>query len=87
MQVSPTSGLGALDFTNVVGFTPRAGTVGKLEALADNSLSILNAGALDELVEFGHPQYLQSATLPIHVSRWNRVCGSSNEWRAEHQRD
>ena len=33
MQVSPTSGLGALDFTNVVGFTPRAGTVGKLEAL------------------------------------------------------
>ena len=33
MQVSPTSGLGALDFTNVVGFTPRAGTVGRLEAL------------------------------------------------------
>ena len=53
MQVSPTSGLGALDFTNVVGFTPRAGTVGKLEALADNSLIIVNAGALDELVEFG----------------------------------
>ena len=53
MQVSPTSGLGGLDFTNVVGFTPRAGTLGKLEALADNSLAILNAGALDELVEFG----------------------------------
>lgn len=51
MQVSPTSGLGGLDFTNVVGFTPRGGTVGKLEALAESSLAILNAGALDELVD------------------------------------
>jgi YD repeat-containing protein len=51
MQVSPTSGLGGLDFTNVAGFTPRAGTLGKLEALAESSLAILNAGALDELVD------------------------------------
>jgi RHS repeat-associated protein len=51
MQVSPTSGLGSLDFTNVTGFTPRAGTVGKLETLAENSLAILNAGVLDELVD------------------------------------
>jgi RHS repeat-associated protein len=53
MQVSPTSALGSLDFTNVIGFTPRGGTVGRLEAMGDNSLAIVNAGALDELVEFG----------------------------------
>ncbi|MBI3795626.1 MAG: PASTA domain-containing protein, partial [Deltaproteobacteria bacterium] len=51
MQVSPTSGLGGLDFTSVTGFTPRPGTLGKLEALANNSLAILNAGVEDELVD------------------------------------
>src|SRR5262249_56977460 len=38
MQVSPTSGLGSLDATNVVGFAPRPDTLGTLEALANGSL-------------------------------------------------
>ena len=53
MQVSPTSGLGSLDFTSVTGFTARPGTVGKLEALANNGLLIVNAGQGDELVDDG----------------------------------
>ncbi|MBI3249129.1 MAG: VCBS repeat-containing protein [Deltaproteobacteria bacterium] len=51
LQVSPTSGIGGLDFTNVVGFTPRPGTLGTLEALANGNLAILNAGLEDELVD------------------------------------
>ena len=51
MVVSPTSNLGSLDFTNVTGFTARPGTMGKLEALANNNLLIVNGGAEDELVD------------------------------------
>lgn len=51
MRVSPTSGLGSLDFTAVTGFIPRPGTLGALEALTNNSLAILNAGLEDELVD------------------------------------
>ncbi|MEW6269719.1 MAG: PASTA domain-containing protein [Thermodesulfobacteriota bacterium] len=51
MQVAPTSGFGALDFTSVTGFTPRPGTLGTLEALVGGDLLILAAGAQDELVD------------------------------------
>ena len=51
MQVAPTAGLGGLDFTTIVGFVPRPGTLGTLEALANPSLAILNGGAEDELVD------------------------------------
>ena len=51
MNVSPTSNLGSLDFTTVTGYVPRPGTLGQLQALANNSLAILNAGAEDELVD------------------------------------
>lgn len=64
MQVSPTSGFGGLDATNVVDFTPRAGTTGTLTALGNNSLLIVNAGAEEELVDIGtlntyNPQQFQ----------------------------
>jgi RHS repeat-associated protein len=51
MIVSPTSNIGSLDFTNVTGFQPRAGTLGQLQALGNNSLLIVNGGAEDELVD------------------------------------
>ena len=51
MIVSPTSNIGSLDFTNVTGFQPRVGTLGKLEALGNNSLLIVSGGAEDELVD------------------------------------
>jgi RHS repeat-associated protein len=51
MQVSPTAAPFSLDATNVTGFTPRAGTLGTLEALANGNLLVLNAGAEDELVD------------------------------------
>ena len=51
MIVSPTSNLGSLGFTNVTGYQPRAGTLGKLEALGNNSLLIVSGGAEDELVD------------------------------------
>lgn len=51
LQVSPTSGFGGLDQTRVVGFAPRPGTLGTLEALANGNLLIVNAGAADELVD------------------------------------
>jgi RHS repeat-associated protein len=78
MQVSPAAGLGSLDFTNVIGFSPRAGTLGRLDALANNSLAILNAGLLDELVDINtlntyNPQLYRYATaegtqIEIHVT-------------------
>jgi RHS repeat-associated protein len=51
MQVSPTSNLGSLGFTNVVGFPARPGTLGRLEALANSSLLIVSGGQEDELVD------------------------------------
>jgi RHS repeat-associated protein len=51
MVVSPTSNLGSLDFTAVTGYAARAGTLGKLEALGNTSLAIVNAGAGVELVD------------------------------------
>ncbi len=51
MIVSPTSNIGSLDFTNVTSFQPRSGTLGQLQALANNSLLIVNGGAQDELVD------------------------------------
>ncbi|MBL0123942.1 MAG: PASTA domain-containing protein [Betaproteobacteria bacterium] len=51
MVVSPTSNGGSLDATNVTGFTPRAGTLGRLEALGNNSLLIISGGATFELVD------------------------------------
>lgn len=51
LLVSPTSGLGSLDFTAVIGYAPRPGTVGKLEALGNLNLLILNAGAEEALVD------------------------------------
>ena len=51
MKVSPTSNLGSLDFTNVTGFQARSGTLGKLQALGNNALLIVNGGAEDELVD------------------------------------
>jgi RHS repeat-associated protein len=49
LQVSPTSGLFSLDFTNVVGFAPRPGTLGQLEGLDNGSLLIVEGGAEVEL--------------------------------------
>jgi RHS repeat-associated protein len=51
MRVSPTQRAFSLDATTVTGFTPRAGTIGRLEALANGSVFVLNAGAEDELVD------------------------------------
>jgi RHS repeat-associated protein len=51
MIVSPTSNFGSLDFTNVTGFQPRPGTLGQLQALANNSLLILDGGSEVELVD------------------------------------
>ncbi len=51
MIVSPTSNIGSLDFTNVTGYQPRAGTQGQLQALGNNSLLIVNVGAQVELVD------------------------------------
>src|SRR5690606_35413829 len=48
---SPTQGAVSLDATSVVGFTPRPGTLGRLEALANPNLLIFNAGLEDELVD------------------------------------
>ena len=51
MIVSPTSNIGSLDFTNVTGFQPRPGTLGQLQALANNSLLIVDGGSEVELVD------------------------------------
>jgi RHS repeat-associated protein len=51
IQLSPTSNLFSLDATTVTGYAPRPGTVGRLEALANPNLVILNAGLEDELVD------------------------------------
>ena len=51
MVVAPTANLGSLDFTSVTGFVARPGTRGRLEALANPDLLIVNGGALDELVD------------------------------------
>jgi len=51
MVVAPTANLGSLDFTSVAGFAARPGTHGRLEALANPDLLIVNAGASDELVD------------------------------------
>ncbi len=51
MVISPTSNLGSLDFTHVTGFTPRAGTLGKLAYLGNPDLAIVNDGARDVLVD------------------------------------
>jgi len=51
MIVSPTANAGSLDFTNVIGFQPRSGTLGQLQALGNNSLLIASGGAQVELVD------------------------------------
>ncbi|MCC7114261.1 MAG: PASTA domain-containing protein [Burkholderiales bacterium] len=51
LRVSPTSNLGSLDFTSVIGFDPRPGALGTLEALANPDLLVVNGGAEDELVD------------------------------------
>ncbi len=51
LVVSPTSALGGLDFTHVVGFAPRPGTLGTLEALANPNLAIVNGSPEDEIVD------------------------------------
>ena len=51
LVVSPMSGFGGLDATAVTGYTARSGTLGKLEALGNLNLLILNGGAEDELVD------------------------------------
>src|SRR5262249_15368188 len=53
LGVSPTSNLGSLDFTNVTGFAPRAGTLGRLQSLENTGLLIVGAGAEDALVDDG----------------------------------
>ncbi|MFN8604310.1 MAG: RHS repeat-associated core domain-containing protein, partial [Candidatus Binatia bacterium] len=49
LQLSPTSAPFALDFTNVVGFVPRPGTLGTLEGLDNPSLFVAPAGSEFEL--------------------------------------
>jgi RHS repeat-associated protein len=49
LQLSPTSAPFTLDFTNVVGFAPRPGTLGKLEGLDNPSLFVAPAGSEVEL--------------------------------------
>jgi RHS repeat-associated protein len=51
LQVSPTSQIGSLDATMVVGFAKRPGTRGTLEALANSSLLVFAGGTEDELVD------------------------------------
>ena len=51
LVVSPTSALGGLDFTHVVGFAPRPGTLGTLAALANPGLAVLTGSTEDELVD------------------------------------
>ena len=78
MQVSPTSGLGALDFSDLRRVHSAARDRGKLEALVENSLAILNAGTLDELVDINtlstyNPQLYRYTTgegtqIEIHVT-------------------
>lgn len=52
LQLSPTSGFGSLDSTNVTGFAPRPGTVGQLEAIDDPDLLIVAGSTEDELTYF-----------------------------------
>jgi len=49
LQLSPTSQPFALDFTNVVGFTPRPGTLGQLQGLDNGSLLVVPGGPEVEL--------------------------------------
>ena len=51
MIVSPTSNVGSLDATTVTNYRPRAGTLGTLQALTNNSLLILNGASEVELVD------------------------------------
>jgi len=53
LQLSPTSRPFSLDFTNVVGFVPRPGTLGTLEALENGSLLVAPGGAEVELWDDG----------------------------------
>jgi RHS repeat-associated protein len=74
LALSPTSGLGSLDFTTVTGFTPRPGATGRLEALADPNLAILNAGVEDELVHDGN-----LATYDPQLFRYTMLDGTQLE--------
>ena len=56
-------------FTNVTGYQPRAGTLGKLEALGNNSLLIVSGGAEDELVNELLTQHLLAQALSLHNAR------------------
>lgn len=57
LQLSPTQAPFSLDATQVVGFQPRPGTLGRLEALADGDLLVIPAGAEVELTDFGINTY------------------------------
>ncbi len=51
LVLSPTAGLGGLDFTVVTDYAPRSGTLGRLELLDNPNLLIVNGGAEDALVD------------------------------------
>ena len=51
LQLNPTANIGSLDFTNVVGFAPRPGTLGTLEGLDNGGLLIVPGGAEVELLD------------------------------------
>ncbi|MEO8305631.1 MAG: RHS repeat-associated core domain-containing protein [Betaproteobacteria bacterium] len=51
LVVSPTANIGSLDFTSAVGYAARPGTLGKLAAIGNNSLLIVNGGLQDELLD------------------------------------
>jgi RHS repeat-associated protein len=80
MVVSPTSNLGSLDATSVIGYAARPGTLGKLQSLDNNSLLILNGGLQDELVDdltlnTYHPRLFRYTTLDGTMIDIDRVEG------------
>ena len=84
LAVSPTSNIGSLDFTNVIGFPPRPGTLGLLESLENPGLFIVGAGTDgDALVDDSTLGALRPAALPLHGRRRHEHRGSSQRRRAE----
>ena len=74
LLVSPTANLGSLDFTSVVGFEPRPGTLGTLEALGNPDLLIVSGGAEDGAASTtprSRPTSRSSTATPP-----SRACGS-----------
>jgi RHS repeat-associated protein len=74
MSVSPTSNIGSLDFTTITGYIPRPGTLGKLEALVNNSMLIVSSGDEVELVDDS-----SFATYSPQLYRYTMVDGTQFE--------